>query len=265
MGVKVRPQAFQRLVSWCVGRLKPHITAYIDNILLGTRPTCTGKGKLLDSQAIMEHYRHVRELFDVLKECHLQVKREKCFLFCTQVKYVGHILHGGQCSPAPGRVAAVRHWSEDMIQTPKQMKSFLGVYNWYSINIPNYALLAAPLMDSLARKYKYDPKKRVSKVPAHKRTIAWTDLMRENFAKINDALCKACSLYKPSDQGEFAIHIHHPDASDFGIGAVLEQKDDQGNGRPCAFFTCKLRGTVKYDAEARVMGYTGQRAWLVRE
>ena len=49
MGVKVGPQAFHRLVSWCVGRLKPHIRAYIDDILVGTRPTCSGKEKLLDS------------------------------------------------------------------------------------------------------------------------------------------------------------------------------------------------------------------------
>ena len=41
MGVEVGPQAFQRLVSWCVGRLKPHIRAYVDDILVGTRPTCS--------------------------------------------------------------------------------------------------------------------------------------------------------------------------------------------------------------------------------
>ena len=75
MGVKAGPQAFQRLVSWYAGRLKPHIRAYIGDILVGTRPTCTGKGKLLNSQAIMEHYTLVRELFEVLKECHLQVKK----------------------------------------------------------------------------------------------------------------------------------------------------------------------------------------------
>ena len=83
MGVKVGPQAFQRLVSWCVGRLKPHIIAYIDDILVGTRPTCSGKGKLLDSQAKTENYKLVRELFEVLKECHLQVKKGKCSLFYT--------------------------------------------------------------------------------------------------------------------------------------------------------------------------------------
>ena len=262
MRVEVGPQAFQRLVRWCVGRLKPHIRAYIDDILVSTRPTCSGKGKLLDSQAILEHYNLVRELFEVLKECHLQVKKEICFLFYTQVKYVGHILHEGQRSPAPGKVAVVREWSEDMIRTPKQMKSFLGICNWYSIYIPNYASLAAPLMDSLAGKYRYDPEKCTSKVTAHKQRISSTDLVRENFEKIKNSLCEACSLYTPSDQGEFAIHT---DASDHGIGAVLEQNDDLGNWCPCAFFCRKLQSSVKYDADGNVLGYMGQRAWSVRE
>ena len=55
MGFKVGQQAFQRLVSWCVGRLKPHIRSYIEDILVSKRPTSSGKGKHLYSQAIMEH------------------------------------------------------------------------------------------------------------------------------------------------------------------------------------------------------------------
>ena len=262
MGFKVGPQAFQRLVSWCVGRLKPHIRAYIKDNLVGTPPTCSGKGKLLDSQAIMEHYKLVRELFELLKECDLQVKKEKCFLFDTQVKYAGHILQEGQRSPAPGKVAAVRECSEDMIRTPKQMKNFVDICNWYWIYIPNYVSLAAPLMDSLAGKYRCDPDERTSKVPAQKQTLSWTDLMRGNFKKINTSLCEACSLYIPSDQGEFGIHT---DASDLGIGTVLQQKEDQRDWRPCAFFTRKLQGSVTYDADENVLGYMGQRAWSVRE
>ena len=49
------------------------------------------------------------------------------------------------------------------------------------------------------------------------------------------------------------------------IDAVLKQKDDQGNGRPCAFFSQKLQGSVKYDSDGNVLGYMGQRAWSVRE
>ena len=132
MGVKIGP-------GWCFGCFKPHIRAYIYDILVGTRPTCSGKGKPLYSQAIMEHSKLVRDLFEVVKGCRLQVNKEKFFLFYTQVKYVGHILHEGQRSPAPRKVATVRQWSEDMIRTPKQMKRFLGLCNWYSIYIMNYA------------------------------------------------------------------------------------------------------------------------------
>ena len=77
----------------------------------------------------------------------------------------------------------MREWSEDMILTPKHTKSFLGICNWYSIYIPKCVSLAAPLMDSLTGKYKYDHEKHTSKVPAHKQTISWTDLMRENFGE----------------------------------------------------------------------------------
>ena len=231
--------AFVRVLGRCVCRLRPHIRAYIDDNLVGTQPTCSGKGKLLDLQAIMEHYKLVSELFELLKECQLQVKKEKCFLFCTQVKYVGHILHEGQRSLAPRKVSAVCKWSKDRIRTPKQMKSFLGICKWYSIYIPNYASPAAPLMDSLAGKYKYNPDKRTRKVPARKQTICRTNPLRENFEKIKTSLCGACSLYIPRDQGEFAIHT---DASDHGIGAVMEQKHDQRNWRPFSFFVSKTPG-----------------------
>ena len=82
--------------------------------------------------------------------------------------------------------------------------------------------------------------------------------MLENFEKIKTSPCEACSLYIPSDQGEFAILT---DASDNGIGAVLEQKDDQENWPPCAFPSRKLQGSIKWDADGNVLGYMGQRAW----
>ena len=148
----------------------------------------------------------------------------------------------------------MRDWSEVMIQTPKQMWCLLGICKWYLIYIPNYASLLAPLMDSLAGKYKYDPEKHTSKVSAHKQTISLTDLMRVIFEEIKPSLCQACSLYIPSEQGEFAIHT---DVSDHGSGAVLEKKDDQGNWCPCAFFSRRLQGSV--------LGNLGQRAWSVRE
>ena len=51
MGLKVEPQAFQRMVSDGLKSLHPQTHIYIDDLLTGTRPKLCGKGKILDSKA----------------------------------------------------------------------------------------------------------------------------------------------------------------------------------------------------------------------
>ena len=101
------------------------------------------------------------------------------------------------------------------------MNIFVGVCSWYLIHIPNNASAAPRLIDSLARKYKNAPEKRVPKVAPAQQTITWTNVMSHNCKKIKEELCEAYGWYIPSDQSEFAIPT---DALDFGIGAVLEQR-----------------------------------------
>ena len=118
-------------------------------------------------------------------------------------------------------IVAPSHYS-----TPKQMRGYLGVCNWYSIYIPQYASLAAPQMDSFKGKYQRAPEGGKCKVHKDRNFIEWTETMRQSFAKIKEALCEKCALYIPNDTGEYAIH---PDASDFGIGGVLEQQMPDGS------------------------------------
>ena len=117
MGVKVGPQAFQRMVANCICSCSPHSRPYIDDILTGTRPVSRGKGKVLDSQAYDEHGERVYRLFEALAASHLQVKPEKCHLFMERVKYCGHVLEAGTRHPAPGKVEAIKAWTTDMIKT----------------------------------------------------------------------------------------------------------------------------------------------------
>ena len=156
MGVKVGPQAFQRMVSDCLKLLQPHTHIYIDDLLTGTRPQLCGKGKILDSKAYLEdNFQNLVKFFEKLEECHLKVRFEKCHLFMERIKYFGHVLHGGMRSPAPSKVDAVRNWPKP--KTPKQMKGFFGVVNWYSIYIRNCSNIAAPLMTSLQGKHERVP------------------------------------------------------------------------------------------------------------
>ena len=138
----------------------------------------------------------------------------------------------------------------------------LGVCNWYSIYIPQYASLAAPLMDSLKGKYERAPEGGNCKVPKDRNFIEWTETMRQSFAKVKEALCKKCALYIPHDTGEYAIHTA---ASDFGIGGVLEQQLPDGSWAPCAFYSKKLKGQILYGPGGEALGFTGQSAWSVRE
>ena len=185
MGVRPGPQVYQRGVTHCIRHLPPSVRAYIDDLLVGTPPSeaSRGKGKLLDSsalddEAITEHYELVTKLFRCLADHHLQVKEQKCHVFCQRVKYSGHILHQRRTSPAPERLAAVRDWTEAMIRTPKHMKGLLRVCNWYSINIPQYASLAAPLMNSLKGSYERAPEGGKCKVPRDRNFIERTEIMR---------------------------------------------------------------------------------------
>ena len=142
-----------------------------------------------------------------------------------------------------------------MITTSKQMKGFLGVCNWCSIYIPNYAALAAPLMDSLHGKYSHVTAKPGGGkgrcvVKKEDNFITWTPLMRENFARLKEAICEKTALYIPTADGEYAIHV---DASDFGVGAVLEQQNEQGQWVPLRFFQSQAgKGTA-------IVGSSGKR------
>ena len=76
-----------------------------------------------------DHFQNVVKFFEKLEECHLKVRFEKCHFFLERIKYCGNVLPGGMRSPAPSKVDEVRNWPKP--KTPKQMKGFSGVVNWY--------------------------------------------------------------------------------------------------------------------------------------
>ena len=172
-----------------------------------------------------------------------------------RIKYCGHVLvHGGMRSPAPSKVDAVRNWPKP--KTPKQMKGFLGVVNWYSIYIRNSSNIAAPLMTSLQGKYErvrgVDGRKGRCRVPRKRKCIQWTPEMECAFVQLKEALSAECELCIPSPEGEYRIHV---DACNHGVCAVLEQQNPEGEWKPCTFFSRKLEGK-----ECK-----RQRAWSTRE
>ena len=297
MGVKVGPQVFQRMVAHVLRQCSDS-GPYIDDVLSSTGlpppPPESGKGEMEDSFAYQDssgsgrvttlplepaarkacldhHFEVVWQCFEAFERAGLTVKPSKCHMFMQQVRYVGHVLCGGQRFPDPSKTEAIAKWRAEDIKTPKALKGFLGILNWYSIYIKNFAKYAAPLMDSLKGKYQYEPpdpqtkgqldgngkpiKKKKIRLSPKQMEIKWTPEMLAGFDALKAAVTQELALYLPGD-GRWRIYT---DASDYAIGGELQQEQADGSWRPVAYFSRKLQGSRE---KGKVLGQMG---WTVRE
>ena len=80
----------------------------------------------------------------------------------------------------------------------------------------------------------------------------WGDSEHESFATLKEALAKTASLAFPDHEEPFEIH---PDACDYGIGAVLVQRFNNDE-RPLAFASRLLsRNERNYSITEKESGY----------
>ena len=111
----------------------------------------------------------------------------------------------------------------------------LGISNHYRKFIDNYAETAKPLYDLM--ELKNVPKhfrKRNGAVNGKRVLLTWNDSAQTNFEKLKQTLCSDLVLALPDFNKPFYLST---DASDYGYGAVLEQKQDDGSFRPIAYFS----------------------------
>lgn len=112
------------------------------------------------SKTLEEHAQHLSTVFRVLRENSLYVKREKCS-FARQE--VGHWIKDGTIRMDEGKVQAIKEWETPTKAT--ELRSFLGLTNYYRRFIEGYSRRAAPLTDLLKkdRAWQWTPKSNVKK------------------------------------------------------------------------------------------------------
>jgi hypothetical protein len=117
------------------------------------------------------------------------------------------------------KVAAVQEWK---IPTKvKDVQSFLGFANFYRRFIRGFSALAEPLF-ALTRKDSF---------------FSWTPIAQQAFDTLKKAFTSAPVLLHPDPTKPFTVET---DASDFAIGAILSQPDDNGILHPVAFYSRKF-------------------------
>lgn len=80
-----------------------------------------------------------------LRHANLTVKPSKCEIEQTKLLYLGHIIGEGILKPAFEKLKAVEDAQRP--STKKEVRSFLGLLWNYRKFVPNFAKVAAPLID----------------------------------------------------------------------------------------------------------------------
>ncbi|KAL9265740.1 Retrovirus-related Pol polyprotein from transposon 17.6-like protein, partial [Drosera capensis] len=171
------------------------------------------------SKTLEDHVEHLRQVFQVLRENELYVKREKCSLAQEETTFLGHVVGKGQIMMDKSKVRAIQEW-EPPKKVP-ELRSFLGLMNYYRRFIQGYSSLAAPLTDLLKKNKTWD----------------WDTRCQQAFDALKVAVMKEPVLALPDHTKGYEVQT---DASDFVIGGVLMQ-----GGHPLAYESRKLNDTER--------------------
>ena len=232
MGIKTGPPQFQRMMDWVLRDIDC-ASVYIDDVIIGSNGDT-------EEELLANHERDVERVLQRFKEQQLVCGSAKSsHIAVRSVQFCGHILENGTKRPAPGKLVPIQKWERP--DTITKLRSFLGVCNYYSGYVPQYAEMAAPLMEML----------KVGKAAGKKGSsvrIPWTVEADKSFEDMKVALGKTVTLHSVNPDAPFFIRT---DASKYAIGAVLEQVGSDGVHYPLSFWSRKLT--------------PGQRNWTPRE
>ncbi len=236
-GVRNAPALFTRLMSDVLKPVEKFSMSYIDDIIIYSR-------------TVEDHIDHIVSVLKALESANLKIKPSKCTLFRHSLKFLGHLITKAGIFPDPDKVEEI-----DKIKGPttvKEVQSFLGITNFYRKFIPHFTNIARSLVFLTMKKnrnVKFD----------------WTPDCQNAFDTLKQKLKSAPVLLTPDFEREFYLTT---DASDYGVGAVLQQKDDEGSLHPISYYSKTMSlnhlnySTTEKEALAVVMALKFFRPYL---
>jgi transposase InsO family protein/dUTPase len=199
-GLTNAPATFQRVMDSALAGLKwQTCLVYLDDIIVFS--------KTFDS-----HLKDLELVFLRLRSHGLKLKAKKCHLCCNEVLYLGHLITRDGVREDPAKVDTVKNFPQPKQGDRKALESFLGMTGYFQRFIKDYALIVQPLRD-LLKEDKWN----------------WTQTCTDAFEELKFLLVHEGGpvLALPNFSGKYPFSVH-TDASDFGICAVLYQRQPNG-------------------------------------
>lgn len=192
---------FQRVIEQALSGHESYTATYVDNVLIF-------------SKSVEEHIKQLKKVIEALTAVGFKLNTEKCKLGYSRIRIMGIGI-----DEKSKRVDWVKVEMFQELGRPKcgkDVEALLGFVNYLRDFIPLYAYIVGPL----------------EKLRKVKRIIkeVWSTEQEEAFA-----LLKGVNM--PDWDKEFIIAT---DASQYGIGAVLYQRDEKGESKYIEFAATAL-------------------------
>lgn len=171
-----------------------------------------------------EHDERLRKVLRLLQQAGLTLNSEKCLFSQQSVKFLGHCIDPSGIRPDPDKVRAIQK-----VRVPANVgdvRRFLGKVNQMSKFAPCLAEVTQPLRDLLKKKNQW----------------VWSDA----FDRVKQIITSSpvLALYDPSLET-----VVSADASSFGLGAVLLQRQHTGDLKPVAYVSRSVTPTKQRYAQ----------------
>ena len=199
-GVSAAPAIFQRTLDSILQGI-PKTAVYLDDILI------TG-------QTQEEHINNLKCVLKRLQDAGLRLKREKCTFFQESVTYLGHVIDKNGIYPDPKKLQGITEAPAP--QNVQELRSYLGLVNYYNKFIPNCSSVFKPLYDLLHQNNKW----------------IWDKSQQDAFDQSKKMLVSTNVLVHFNPKLKVILDC---DASQYGLGVVLSHKMENGTQRPIAY------------------------------
>jgi hypothetical protein len=203
-GLTNAPNTFMRLMNEVLRAfIGKFVVIYFDDILVY-------------SKSYDAHFKHLRRVFNILRDARLFGNLEKC-TFCTdRVSFLSYIVTSQGIEVNKAKIVAITSWP--LPTTVTQVRSFLDLVSFYWCFVRDFSTIAAPLHGLTKNGVSFQ----------------WGPAQQQAFGALKSKLTQAPLLQLPNFEKTFELEC---DASGIGIGGVLIQ-----GGKPVAFFSEKLHG-----------------------
>jgi hypothetical protein len=158
MGLSTSVDLFQEKMSGLMHDLE-FVRVYLDDIL------CISKDSFDD------HLTKLGRIFQRLRSAGLKVNAKKCHWAQDSIEYLGYLITREGISPMPKKIEAIHKIKAPT--TRKQLRSFIGMVNYYRDMWPKRAELLSPLSALTSSALK---------------KFVWTDVHQEAFDKIKKVI-----------------------------------------------------------------------------